>query len=91
MTDLPAFSDIEWRISAGLTPYDQSLAEMEARAAAVAAGEARELVWLLENPPVYTGVAHAHPGAVGHSRLSVDQTGRRAANEDHVACSQPQS
>jgi lipoyl(octanoyl) transferase len=31
-TPLP--SDIEWRTSAGLTPYADALAEMEARAAA---------------------------------------------------------
>ena len=40
MTHIPDMPDIEWRISPGLTPYDQSLAEMEARAAAVAAGAA---------------------------------------------------
>ncbi len=57
MTTLPpsaAASDIEWRTSAGLTPYADALAEMEARAVAVGAGEARELLWMLEHPPVYT-------------------------------------
>ncbi len=34
--------------------YAEALAEMEARVAAVAAGEAPELVWLLEHPPLYT-------------------------------------
>ena len=46
--------DIEWRVSDGLTPYPQALAEMEARAAAVRDGTARELVWLLEHPPLFT-------------------------------------
>lgn len=46
--------DIEWRVSPGLLPYPETLAEMEARAAAVREG-ARELVWLLEHPPLYTG------------------------------------
>ena len=36
--DVTEIDDIEWRVTPGLTPYDQSLAEMEARAAAVAAG-----------------------------------------------------
>ncbi len=45
---------IEWRVSDGLVPYPEALAEMEARAAAVRAGEADELVWLLEHPPLFT-------------------------------------
>ena len=35
---------------------------MEARVAAIAAGEADELVWLLEHPPLYTSGASAKPG-----------------------------
>ncbi|WP_343528533.1 lipoyl(octanoyl) transferase LipB [Sphingomonas sp.] len=69
-------ADIEWRVSAGLTPYQQSLAEMEARAAAVAAGEARELVWLLEHPPVYTAGTSADPADLVDPRFPVHQTGR---------------
>jgi lipoyl(octanoyl) transferase len=45
---------IEWKVSDGLVPYETALADMEARAAAVRAGEARELVWLLEHPPLFT-------------------------------------
>lgn len=45
---------IEWRADAGLTPYPDALAEMEARAVAVREGQARELVWLLEHPPLFT-------------------------------------
>ena len=45
---------VEWRISQGLTDYMQALSEMEARADAIARGEACELVWLLEHPPLYT-------------------------------------
>jgi lipoyl(octanoyl) transferase len=46
---------IEWRISPGLTDYGEALAEMEARATAIREGRARELIWLLEHPPVITG------------------------------------
>jgi lipoyl(octanoyl) transferase len=53
MTSLP--DQIEWRVSPGLTDYAAALAEMEARAAAIREGAARELVWLLEHPPVITG------------------------------------
>jgi lipoyl(octanoyl) transferase len=54
-------NDIEWRVSPGLVPYPEALAGMEARAAAIRAGEARELVWLLEHPPLYTAGTSADP------------------------------
>jgi lipoyl(octanoyl) transferase len=44
----------EWRISAGLIPYTEAVAEMEGRVAAIAAGRTPELIWLLEHPPLYT-------------------------------------
>jgi lipoyl(octanoyl) transferase len=46
--------EIEWRVSPGLTPYPQALEEMERRVAAIQSGNAAELVWLLEHPPLYT-------------------------------------
>jgi lipoyl(octanoyl) transferase len=52
---------IEWRVSPGLTPYPEALAGMEARAAAIRAGEAAELVWLLEHPPLFTAGTSADP------------------------------
>lgn len=52
---------VEWRISEELVPYDGALAEMEARAAAVRAGEARELLWLLQHPPLFTAGTSADP------------------------------
>jgi lipoyl(octanoyl) transferase len=45
---------IEWRVTPGLSPYPETLAGMEARAGAIRAGEAEELVWLLEHPPLFT-------------------------------------
>ncbi|AUC51934.1 lipoate-protein ligase B [Sagittula sp. P11] len=45
---------VEWKISDGLTSYEEALAFMEARADAIARGEAGECVWLLEHPPLYT-------------------------------------
>lgn len=45
---------VEWITTDGLTSYDEALAFMEARAAAIAAGEAEECIWLLEHPPLYT-------------------------------------
>ncbi|MBV8685705.1 MAG: lipoyl(octanoyl) transferase LipB [Alphaproteobacteria bacterium] len=57
--DLPA--GLEWRVTPGLTPYAEALADMEARAAAIRAGDAGELVWLLEHPPLYTAGTSADP------------------------------
>ena len=54
-------ADIEWRVSPGLTPYPEALAEMETRVAAIHAGTARELIWLLEHPPLYTAGTSAAP------------------------------
>jgi lipoyl(octanoyl) transferase len=53
--------DIEWRVSDTLVPYEEALAFMEARAAAIRAGEARECVWLLEHPPLFTAGTSADP------------------------------
>ena len=44
----------EWRVSEELVDYREAEAVQEARAAAIAAGEADELIWLLEHPPLYT-------------------------------------
>ncbi|HEY0149120.1 MAG TPA: lipoyl(octanoyl) transferase LipB [Allosphingosinicella sp.] len=54
-------SGIEWRVSAGLVPYPEALAEMESRSAAIRAGQASELVWLLEHPPLFTAGTSADP------------------------------
>lgn len=45
---------VEWITSTGLTDYDEAVAFMEARAEAIAKGEAEELIWLVEHPPLYT-------------------------------------
>ncbi|MCV2882541.1 lipoyl(octanoyl) transferase LipB [Actibacterium sp. XHP0104] len=45
---------VEWRTTDGLTDYDDAVAFMEERAAAIAEGRADELIWLVEHPPLYT-------------------------------------
>lgn len=52
---------VEWIISDGLTDYDDAVAFMEQRAAAIAAGTAQECVWLIEHPPLYTAGTSAKP------------------------------
>lgn len=53
--------DIEWRISHEPVAYPDALAFMEQRAAAIAEGSARECVWLLEHPPLFTAGTSADP------------------------------
>jgi len=67
---------VEWRISDGLTPYHRAVAEMEARVAAILAGEAPELVWLVEHPPIYTGGTSARAADLISPRFPVFETGR---------------
>lgn len=45
---------VEWITSDAPVPYPLAVAEMEARANAIARGEAGEAVWLLEHPALYT-------------------------------------
>ena len=54
-------SDIEWRASEDLVPYEEALAFMEERAAAIRAGTAPECAWLLEHPPLFTAGTSADP------------------------------
>jgi lipoyl(octanoyl) transferase len=68
---------IEWRCSDEPVPYEMAIAEMENRIAAIRAGTAPELVWLLEHPPLYTAGTSARPeDLLDAQRLPVYQSGR---------------
>jgi lipoyl(octanoyl) transferase len=68
---------IGWAVSPGLVEYEAAVAAMEARAAAIAAGEAGELVWLLEHPPLYTaGVSAKADDLLAPDRFPVFKAGR---------------
>jgi lipoyl(octanoyl) transferase len=69
-------SGIEWRIGREPVPYRAALAEQEARNAAIAGGEAHELIWLLEHEPVYTAGTSAGEGELLDPRFEVIETGR---------------
>ena len=75
MTATPQ-SRIEWRRDYAPVPYRTALAEQEARNAAIAAGEASEMIWLLEHPPVYTAGTSADPAELVDPRFEVVATGR---------------
>lgn len=53
--------DIEWRVSDAPVRYDEALAFMEERAAAIRNDGASECVWLLEHPPLFTAGTSADP------------------------------
>lgn len=57
-------------------PYRQALAEMDRRNRAIAAGTERELVWLLEHPPVYTAGTSAAAAELLDPRFEVVEAGR---------------
>ena len=67
---------IEWRRETAQVPYAAALAAMEARNAAVFAGDASELIWLLEHPPVYTAGTSADPAELVDPRFEVVEAGR---------------
>lgn len=68
---------VGWAVSPGLTPYEAAVAAMEARATAIADGQAGELVWLLEHPPLYTaGVSAKAEDLLAPDRFPVFRTGR---------------
>ncbi len=52
---------VEWRTSERLVPYPEAVAAMELQVNSMLAGEAGELVWLLEHPPLYTAGTSADP------------------------------
>jgi lipoyl(octanoyl) transferase len=72
-----AAAKVGWATSPGQVEYETAVAAMEARAAAIAAGEAGELVWLLEHPPLYTaGVSAKDADLLDPGRFPVFRSGR---------------
>ncbi len=68
---------VEWVHLDGHSPYAETLAAMEARAAAIAAGTADEAIWLLEHPPLYTaGTSARIEDLVEPDRFPVFAVGR---------------
>jgi lipoyl(octanoyl) transferase len=67
---------VEWRISDAAVPYPEAIAVMETRVAAIAAGDAPELVWLLEHPPLYTSGTSGKPADLLDPRFPLFASGR---------------
>ena len=69
-------TDIDWEIAGDLTPYPSAVARMEALQTAIRDHSARELIWLLEHPPLYTGGTSADPAELLSPQFPVYDTGR---------------
>jgi lipoyl(octanoyl) transferase len=68
---------VEWTVADGLVDYPEAVAAMEARAAAILAGEKPEQVWLVEHPPLYTAGTSSEPAdLLSPDRFPVFRTGR---------------
>jgi lipoyl(octanoyl) transferase len=67
---------VDWNVCDTPIDYPEALRWMEARAAAVATGDAREAVWLLEHPPLYTGGTSADASEMLDPRFPVYAAGR---------------
>ena len=73
----PGSDPVEWRVETGLTAYADALAFMEARVDRIRSGEAGELVWLVEHPPLYTaGTSARSADLVEPDRFPVYEAGR---------------
>ena len=77
LTAMRSSEPVEWLLTDLPVEYPEAIAAMEARVAAIAAGTAPELVWLLEHPPLYTAGTSAKPGdLLAHGRFPVFPSGR---------------
>ncbi|MEW6769393.1 MAG: lipoyl(octanoyl) transferase LipB [Pseudomonadota bacterium] len=72
----PTESAVEWLISSSPVPYQVAVETMETRAAAIATGNAPEMVWLLEHPALYTSGTSANAADLLDPRFPVFTTGR---------------
>ena len=70
-------NEVEWIISSGLVEYPDALKAMDERVDSIQKGNAKELVWLLEHPPLYSAGTSAKPkDLLTPKRFPVFKTGR---------------
>lgn len=75
--NLQSAAPVRWEIARELVPYEAAVARMETEVARIAAGEADELVWLVEHPALYTaGTSAKETDLISPHRFPVHATGR---------------
>jgi lipoyl(octanoyl) transferase len=67
---------MEFKVSNELVDYEEAVSFMELRVASLRAGKAKECVWMLQHPPLYTAGTSAKAGDLLDPRFPVYQTGR---------------
>jgi lipoyl(octanoyl) transferase len=67
---------VEWRVNQPPVAYPDALKAMDERVAAILAGSAAELIWLIEHPPLYTAGTSASPAELIDARFPVFEAGR---------------
>src|SRR5215831_12558613 len=67
---------IEWTIGAGPVPYPDAVSRMEARVEAITRGAAKQEVWLLEHPSLYTAGTSSRDADLLEARFPVFRSGR---------------
>ncbi|MGI8525239.1 MAG: lipoyl(octanoyl) transferase LipB [Pseudolabrys sp.] len=77
------FAAVAWRVSDEPVGYQDAVAFMDARVAKIAAGQAGEMVWLLEHPALYTAGTSAQPGEMIDARFPLHQAGRGGKTTYH--------
>ena len=74
---MDVIDDIEWRVTDAPVAYEEARRFMEERAAAIRDGSARECVWLLEHPSLFTAGTSADPAELMNTqRFPVYEAGR---------------
>ena len=85
MPQNPNTLEVEWKKSAGLVPYEQAVEWMERRVAQIIAGEALEVIWLLEHPPLYTaGTSSNEKDLIDPNRFPVFKTKRGGCSRSQI-------
>ena len=70
------FEGVDWKISKGLVGYDFAISEMENRVLEIKQNSAKELVWLLEHEPIYTGGTSAKKEDLINDKVEIRSSGR---------------
>ena len=69
--------DVEWLVADKSVEYSDALEYMEKRVELIHSGQAKELVWLLEHPPLYSaGTSSKEVDLLSPNRFPVFETGR---------------
>jgi lipoyl(octanoyl) transferase len=68
--------DVAWRVSELPVAYPDAHAAMLDRIGAISEGQAQELIWLLEHPPLYTAGTSADSAEMLDPRFPVYEAGR---------------